>query len=307
MSSEQILSLISPLSSPTANNQELEVVNQEVESVNQENPAEDQKNQTNEKIDQEAGDILSVPEVGESDDKSNVLKTRKQLIEKITEICERRQENPKLLNLKRRRKRSLENILKVQFAEAAQKEMDESHNVHPELEKALPPGMEARVKFGVDMAFRLDLTICALLEKGVAWTDSWHGMCANGFAQSIEQNETLSSEIKACWEEILNEPENDWILESCTTTMRLFLCHMYGLMNVLKQKQIRQNYELPPMPPLRRQPREKIFTKEACENVVPPKSAGKLCNFARLRKARRKDDASQISLHSGAEKLVKSV
>ena len=45
MSSEQILSLISPLSSPKNNNQEIEVVDQDVELVAQENPAEDQNKQ----------------------------------------------------------------------------------------------------------------------------------------------------------------------------------------------------------------------------------------------------------------------
>ena len=299
MSSTQIEDLISPLSPIQTPNQEIEPEDQCVE----EKPQEKVEAEAEEiKIDAEAGDILSLPEAPVDDGKSKVLKTRKQLIEKITEICEHRNENVKLLNLKRRRKRSLENILQTQLAEAAQKEMEPE--VHPELEKVLPQGMQAKMKFGIDMAFRLDLTLCAILEKGVSFTDAWHGLTADGYARSIEQNETLSSEIKTCWEEILSEPENEWILDSCTASMRLFMCHAYGLMNVLKKKEKEHDNYIPPMPPLRRQ--TQIF-KQASPHVEAPRPTGKLRDLARKRQASRQNDPGKIPLHPRAQELVKSV
>ena len=250
-----------------------------------------------------ASDILSAPPPPEPAREpigvTAVLKTRKDLIQKINEISERRGEDPKPLNLKRRRKKSLEGILAQKFAEAAAAE--QRHEVHPELESVLPEGMEARTQFAVDMAYRLDLTLCAMLEKGVSATDGWHGLSANGFARSIETNETLTSEIKQCWLEIINEPQNEWILDACTSGTRLFLCHVYGLMNVLHKKKTEnvgyKNYEAVA-------PR---VQKNAMPHVAPRAAAGKLRRLARERAAGRQNDAPKEPLHTGAGSVVKEV
>ena len=246
-----------------------------------------------------ASDILSAPPpepASEPIGVTAVLKTRKDLIQKINEISERRGEDPKPLNLKRRRKKSLEGILAQKFAEAAAAE--QRHEVHPELESVLPENMDVRSQFAIDMAFRLDMTLCAMLEKGISATDGWHGLSANGFARSIETNETLTSEIKQCWLEIINEPQNEWILDACTSGTRLFLCHVYGLMNVLHKKKTEhvgyQNYE----------PR---VQKNAMPNVGPGAAAGKLRRLARERAARRQNDAPKEPLHTGAGSVVKEV
>jgi hypothetical protein len=206
------------------------------------------------------------------------------------------------LNLKRRRKKSLENILATKFAEAAEEEA--RHEIHPELESVLPEGMEARTQFAVDMAFRLDMTLCTLLERGVQATDGWHGLSADGFARSIENNETLSGEIRQCWLEILNEPDNEWILDACTSGTRLFLCHVYGLMNVVHSKKQHVSYtdfqSVAPRP-------EPRIQKNARSNVAPRTSPGKLRRVARERAARRQDHAIESPVHSGAGGLAKTV
>jgi biotin synthase-related radical SAM superfamily protein len=73
----------------------------------------------------------------------NVLKTRKQLITKIQEVCAHRGTDAKALNLARRRKNSLQEILKDQFAEAAEQAVPK-HHVHDDLQGILPEGMEDR-------------------------------------------------------------------------------------------------------------------------------------------------------------------
>ena len=297
MSSEQIKDLISPLAP-------LKVADEPVqppEMPPQTAEADDQKNDCEKNSDQEAGEILSAPPKEEPPlETSKVLKTRADLINKITEICDRRGDDPKPLNLKRRRKRSLENILAAKFAEAAKEEMEQQHTVHPDLQGALPEGMEARTQFALSMAYRLDLTLCAVLERGISATDGWHGLTCDGFARSIEDNETLSSEIKQCWLEIIQEPENEWLLDACTTSMRLFLCHVYGLMNVLRQKQKRHVQFQP-------KPRPTFPPREASKDVAPREHRGKLRDLMRERQKSRENDANEKPVPQRAGGLVKSV
>ena len=235
MASEQIKALLKEAAISVQKPEEVEIVESDVE------PTKPKTEQVSDSPEQAASKILSAPvpvapknQPNEPSGTSHVLKTRKQLIEKISEVCHSRGIDPKPLNLKRRRKNSLQGILQEQFAEAVQKEM--APEIHPELEPLLPEGMEARTKFAVDMAFRLDLTLCKVLEKGISWSDSWHGLSADGFAESIEENQTLSTEIKNCWLEIISEPENEWVLECVSATNRLILCHGYGLLGIIRSR-----------------------------------------------------------------------
>ena len=230
---------------------------------------------------------------------SHVLKTRKQLISKIKEVCENRGIDHKPMNLARRRKNSLKGILQEQFAEAAQKQIDPEHEIHEGLEGILPEGMEARTKFAVDMAFRLDLTLCKVLEKGISWSDSWHGLSADGFAESIEENETLSSEIRNCWLEIIMEPDNEWVLECVSATNRLILCHGYGLLGIIRSKDKKSNGLKRHQP---RRPKE-----EAVRDVGPIHSSGKLRHLARLKQTRGQDDPVEMPVPPRAGGVVFSV
>jgi hypothetical protein len=300
MSSEQIKDLIVPIKAHQEDDKPLIAPEQPAQKAE----ADDQKHENPNNSDQEAGDILSAPVQEEPMGTSKVLKTRADLINKINEISDRRGDDIKHLNLKRRRKKSLENILASKFAEAAEQEMEQQHTIHPDVRNALPEGTEARTQFALDCVFRLDLTLCALMEKGVSATDGFHGLTCEGFAKSIEENPTLTSEIKACWLEILSEPDNEWILESCTTSARLFLCHCYGLMNVLRQKQRKHvEFAIPPAAKLQRQ----NFPHQARENVAPRKHTGKLRDLMRERQKGRENNIDEKLMPLRAGGLAKSV
>jgi len=258
-------------------------------------------------LDDQASKILSAPQAPPSEEPSgvsNVLKTRKQLISKIQKVCDSRGIDHKPLNLKRRRKNSLQGILQEQFAEAVRRETQP--DIHEDLKPLLPEGMEARTKFAVDMAFRLDLTICKVLEKGIEATDGYHGLTASGFATGIENNATLTDEIKSAWLEILQEPENEWIMDSCTAVMRLTLAHVYGLLNVVKTKRKRSTFHVQPRPPPTI-PKVQSVPKETVPYVATRKPTGKLRNLAVQRKTSREDHLAEILKHKGARGLVKQV
>ena len=256
-------------------------------------------------LDVQASEILSAPPAPVSQEPSgvsNVLKTRKQLISKIQQVCDSRGIAHKPLNLKRRRKNSLQGILQEQFAEAVRRETEPQ--VHEDLKPLLPEGMEARTKFAVDMAFRLDLTLCKVLEKGIEATDGYHGLTADGFATGIEQNETLSGEIRDAWLEILQEPENEWIMDSCTAVMRLTLAHVYGLLNVVRGKRKRPSFHVAPRPIT---PEVQSLPKKTVPPVAARASSGKLRDLAMQRKTSRENHLAEIIKHQGARGLVKQV
>jgi len=262
--------------------------------------------------DKEAAEILSAPKppdpVNVHGATSQTLNTRKQLIGKIKELLPPEQYKP--MNLGRRRKNSLKEIIGHHFAKIHEEAIDENlmPDVHPLLKDALPPGMEANQKFAIDMAFRLDMTLCAALEKGIDWADL--GVTAGGFADSIQQNEVLSEEIKNCWQEILMEEDNQWLLEYCTATSRLVLCHFYGLINVLRTTQLNStqlinvNNVRPaefPRPPPRPIPRN------APPILGPSKPSGKLRAAALRLKKSREEHVAKGPVLSTPRRLVKVV
>ena len=235
--------------------------------------------------------ILSQPKKEEAiTATSKVLKTRKGLIQQIRTVCRERGIDSKPMNLHRRRKNSLQNILKEQFAEAVQSEMEPQ--LHPDLQKmGIPEDLNSREKFAVDMAFRLDMTLVMMFERGVSATDKWHGMTCDGFSESLQANEGVVSEIRAAWLEILQEEDNQWILEYVTAPMRLFLAHAYGLMAVLRPKQ----------------PKKRDAPEKTMPDVVPRRPTGKLRDFVVRRKESRKEHAAKEPMHKGAKLVVKQV
>ena len=295
MASEQIKELIAEAAKLSAPVQEIEVVEQPVEVAAR--PIVPPKEAAKE---HGASDILAakdmpLPKPNEAPSgTSHVLKTRKQLIEKITEVCHSRGVDPKPMNLKRRRKNSLQGILQEQFREAVQKET--MPQTHPDLEPLLPEGMEARTKFAVDMAFRLDMTLSTLLERGIDMSGDYHGLTAKGFVKHMETNPTLVSEIRSAWLEIISEPDNEWILDTCTATMRLALCHGYGLLNVLRSQEQKRPHAV-----------QKEVRREAMPPMGPPRATNKLRDALQQRKASRKNNPPKIPLHPGARGVVKSV
>ena len=296
MSSELVKDLLAE-SKASQPNEITEILTQEVDGPK---PEPEDSLQKPLSADQQASNILSAPEPTPPPQipsgTSSVLKTRAQLIAKIQEVCDNRGVDTKPLNLKRRRKNSLQGILQEQFVEAVQAEM--MPQVHQDLQPVLPEGMEARTKFCLDMAFRFDMTVCMLLERGVSASDSWHGLTADGFVKSIESNPTLVSEIRSAWLEIIMEPDNEWILECVTAPMRLFLAHGYGLLAVLRRKPQKDITIYGP----RRQKEHK-----AMPPLEPFRSTGKLRDLAMQRSESGKEHPPKIPLGKGAGGMVKQV
>ena len=102
------------------------------------------------KDDRVAAEILSAPQPAVS----ATLKTRKELIAKIPH----RGIDPKPMNLGRRRKNSLQEIIQTQFSEAAETAVGDEE---------IPEGFEGAPKnmaYAVQMLYRMDLTLCRLME-----------------------------------------------------------------------------------------------------------------------------------------------
>ena len=252
--------------------------------------------------DLEAANILSAekpptpkkPEPKPTGD-SAVLKTRKDLIDQIKKVAGSRGEDVKKLNLGRRRKNSLQGILKEQLQEAVRSEMEP--DIAPEVAQL---GLDNNQEFVVNMCFRFDLTMCKLLERGIDGTSGWHGLTCDGFSESIEENECLSSEIRSCWAEIISEPENAWIVESCSASMRLFLAHCYPLCGTLRAKKART---------LERKPFRAHHTNVQKTNpiVVPRADPERFRNSALCRAAKRKVNPHSQPANPRARIVVKSV
>ena len=93
-----------------------------------------------------AAEILSAPQPAVS----ATLKTRKELIAKIREVCAHRGIDPKPMNLGRRRKNSLQEIIQTQFSEAAETAVGDDE---------IPEGFEGAPKnmaYAVQMLYRMD-------------------------------------------------------------------------------------------------------------------------------------------------------
>ena len=240
--------------------------------------------------DEVAGKILSAPPKPPSPEKkpkvTKALKTRKDLQNQIRMVCESRGEDPKKHNLGRRRKNSLENILKAQLAEAAEEQI----NQVPEEAKEQVRGLSGNMKFAVGMAYRLDLTLCKVAESLVSATDKYHGMTVGGFCETIEGSPNMQSEIKECWEEILSDPENAHLLEYCSPAARLMLIHSYAIAACIRSKEAKRDV------PRHATPRPEIvqtFQPQPVRPVVTPRPTGKLFRAARRKQESRKNDPVQ--------------
>ena len=309
MSTEQIKALLAESTHETAPQNPIEENNgrapnvdsaEEPKSVVSDPP--ETENQEASEVPEQPSEILSAPKPPEppktqpNSSLSPVLKTRRDMISQIEKVAAARGQSVKHHNLKRRRKNSLKEILQDQLREAVQAERDSVHEIHPEVQNNIPEGAPA-LKYACDMALRLDLTLCRVFEHATDATAKWHGLTCQGFARSIEQNETLCTEIRSAWLEILQEEENQWVLEYCGAGMRLFLAHVYGLSNVLRAK--KQIASVPYAPPkIKRQSSPKVEARPA---------APEFRDTALFRAAKRKKHTPEVVVPPRARELVKSV
>jgi hypothetical protein len=230
------------------------------------------------------------------------LKTRADLINEIKRQSAKSGDDVTTLNLGRRRKNSLKRILGERCAAFAEKQS--RPQLPPQLENIMPEDLDEREKFCISMLYRFDLTCCALLERGVEASEQYHGLTANGFAKSIDDNETLQHEIKSAWSDILANEENRWVLDYCGPGSRLAMCHLYSLANCVRPAPRKtQQYVKQP-------PQDDFYRKK-----IPsaPRGLGTKHNGGRLVDAcRRQQEGRKVSPHSfpapePRQRLVKTV
>ena len=206
---------------------------------------------------------------------SKHLKTRKDLIFSIKEVCRRTGKSPefvKKMKLERMRKKSLQNCLGELVNTAVENE------IHKEIGIPSKDDVKGRRLFATDMLFKMDKTLCVLAEKFVDSTsENWHGMSITGYAEAISENE---KEIKDCFLEFVSQPENSFILEYTSAGTRLFMYHMFPLAQTLRRKQKDQASKFSPKKPERIPvPRPEFQTQQ---NVLPKRPVFKTLSHQTL-------------------------
>ena len=194
-------------------------------------PEINEKTQKNVIID---SDVESEPEVRQKKQPKFVpggVKTRADLIRKIQEISEvnGNQAEVKKMRLHRRRRNSLDLILKEQFAKAVTSEAEKRMGIPPQEDT------DGRLSYAVNALYRFDLCCCKLVEKAVEYLDM--GATCEGLSATIDGDPRIRSEIKKSFRDWLIENNNmEWIETAASPSTRILLCHLYPLISVLRAK-----------------------------------------------------------------------
>jgi len=163
--------------------------------------------------------------------KKQNVRTRGFLIDKIKESAEvvGNQEEVKSMRLHRRRRKSLENILKEQ--------VDTAINSHAEQIHGIPQEEEARVSYAVDMLYSFDLMVCKGIEKACEFVDMCPIECCQ-LSETIDGDPRIKNEIKKGFEDWIRESPGmqSWVDQCSSPSTRILLCHLYPLMSCLKIK-----------------------------------------------------------------------
>ena len=200
------------------------------------------------------------------------VKTRADLIRKIQEMSEisGNQTEVKAMRLHRRRRNSLDLILREQFAKAVTNEAEKRMGIPP------AEDTEGRLSYAVDALYRFDLCCCKLVEKAVDYMDV--GATCEGLSEQIDRDPRIRSEIKKSFRDWLIENDNMEFLEQCASpTTRLLLCHLYPLVSCLRAKS--PDHKKPEISPTI----QLGLARATLRNVVdPPRPRPKLPNGIKL-------------------------
>ena len=194
----------------------------------------------------EISKVLQVPEFEEiNDEKEQInevkkkhakfvpggVKTRADLIRKIQETAEiaGNEAEVKAMRLHRRRRNSLDNILKEQFTKCVTQEAEKRMGIPPAEDH------EGRISYAVDMLYNFDLCVCKLVEKAVDYLDI--GATCEGLAATIDGDPRIRTELKKSFHSWLLENDGlKWAESYATPGTKILLCHLYPLISVLRAK-----------------------------------------------------------------------
>ena len=167
------------------------------------------------------------------------IKTRADLIAKIQESAEFLKNEPEIkqLRLHRRRRNSLEKILRSQ--------VDRAVLAQAEREIGIPEEHEARVSYAVDMLYNFDLMICKAIEKGCELVNIIPIEVKN-LSETIDNDPRIKGEIKKGFSDWIKESPGmqGWVDQMASPSTRILLCHLYPLMHCLKLKERKKTKEL---------------------------------------------------------------
>ena len=159
------------------------------------------------------------------------IKNRTDLIEKIQQSAELlgNQDEVKKMRLHRRRRKSLENILKDQIEKGVFREAEAANNI--------PHEKEQRLDYAVDTLYNFDLMMCKAIEKGCEMFDVIP-VEVNKLAETIDQDIRIKTEIKRGFRDWIEESPgmSAWVDEMSSPSTRILLCHLYPLMHCVKVK-----------------------------------------------------------------------
>jgi citrate lyase gamma subunit len=159
------------------------------------------------------------------------IKTRGDLIRKIKESCNvvGNHAEIKSMQLHRRRKGSLECILREQVAQAVEKSA--------ERDLGIPEDQNGRLEYAIDMLYNFDICVCKALEKALDFVEM-SPVEITGFAECVDQDPRIQKEIKQSFRDWINESEGmrDWVSSCASPSTRLICVHLYPLMHCAKKK-----------------------------------------------------------------------
>jgi len=160
-----------------------------------------------------------------------ILKTRAGLIKKIKEVSIKNNcgAEVKKMRLHRRRRASLDNILREQ--------VDKMVTDHAEKQLGIPPTdqPDKRLDYAVDMCYKMDLCVMQLTEKIVNYLNV--GVTLDGLTKTIDSSPEIKNEVKSCIKEFIVDNDFDWIKEYSSPGTRLLLAHLYPIMACLREKE----------------------------------------------------------------------
>ena len=201
-----------------------QVVKVDQEEVKEENPAE-----------KELANCLKVQSDSDSESEADEkkpfvpkqLKTRADLIRKIKQSAEvlGNDAEVKSMRLHRRRRNSLDGILREQVARVVQTEAEKNLGIPQEEDK--------RREYAIQCLYKFDICAMKIVEKVVEYCNM--GVTVDGLAQTIDTDSCMKEELKSALGDFIDEGDYDWIKTAASPTTRILLVHLYPLMSCLRK------------------------------------------------------------------------
>jgi hypothetical protein len=144
-------------------------------------------------------------------------------------------EEIRALNLGRRRKNSITNMIGEEVKKRLESEIQQKMGI--------PDSEEGKKEYAVDLLVRCDLTLSHTVEKTLDYFNT--GFTMSGFTEEL-QNPNVQREMRSCFSEFVNDPENFEMVQAyCGPWTRLAMLHFYGAMKAVRKVNANEKKQLP--------------------------------------------------------------